>query len=116
MCQQIRHPCQWSITMASEESNQPDEEDEAVSSSTTPAGAGLSQHNESAASDISNAQARGTIALSGPANGTSSFDFRDGKLTVKHMQTSGSTQPGFNRRHAWLARSPGLGRRWMTRT
>jgi hypothetical protein len=39
---------------------------------------------------------KGTIALSGPNNGTSSFDFRAGKLTVKHTQTSGSTEPTFN--------------------
>jgi len=39
---------------------------------------------------------KGTIALSGPTNGTSSFDFRAGKLTVNHKQTSGGTQPTFN--------------------
>ena len=39
---------------------------------------------------------QGTIALGGPTNGTSSIDFRVGKLTVKHKQTSGSTQPSFN--------------------
>jgi hypothetical protein len=31
---------------------------------------------------------RGTISLSGPTNGTSSLDFRAGKLTVKHTQKS----------------------------
>jgi hypothetical protein len=39
---------------------------------------------------------KGTISLSGPSNGTSSFDFRAGKLTVKHTQTSGSSQPTLN--------------------
>ncbi len=39
---------------------------------------------------------KGTISLGGPSNGTSSFDFRAGKLTVKHTQTSGSTQPSLN--------------------
>jgi hypothetical protein len=41
---------------------------------------------------------RGTIALSGPNNGTSSFDFRAGTLTVKHTQTSGGSEPTFNPR------------------
>ena len=31
---------------------------------------------------------KGTITLSGPTNGTSSLDFRAGKLTVKHTQKS----------------------------
>ncbi len=39
---------------------------------------------------------KGTLSLGGPTNGTSSFDFRAGKLTVKHTQTSGGTQPSLN--------------------
>jgi hypothetical protein len=38
----------------------------------------------------------GTIALSGPATGTSTFDYRVGTLTVDHTQTSGGTQPTLN--------------------
>ena len=34
----------------------------------------------------------GTVALGGPANGTSPLDFRAGKLTVRHTKTSGGTQ------------------------
>jgi hypothetical protein len=40
----------------------------------------------------------GTIALSGPSTGTSSFDFRAGELTVRHTQTSGGSQPVLNPR------------------
>ena len=39
---------------------------------------------------------KGTLSLGGPTNGKSSFDFRAGKLTVKHTQTSGATQPSVN--------------------
>jgi len=41
---------------------------------------------------------KGTISLGGSANGTSSFNFRAGKLTVKHTQTSGGSQPTFNQK------------------
>jgi hypothetical protein len=39
---------------------------------------------------------KGTLSLGGPTNGTSSFVFRAGKLTVKHTQTSGGSQPTVN--------------------
>ena len=39
---------------------------------------------------------KGSLSLGGPTNGTSSFDFRAGKLTVKHKQTSGGSQPILN--------------------
>ena len=39
---------------------------------------------------------KGTISLGGPTNGKSSLDFRAGKLTVNHTQTSGGTQPSLN--------------------
>ena len=39
---------------------------------------------------------KGTLSLGVPTNGTSSFDFRAGKLTVKHTQTSGGSQPSVN--------------------
>ena len=39
---------------------------------------------------------KGTISLSGPTNGTSSLDFRAGKLTVKHTKTSGGLSPSLN--------------------
>ena len=39
---------------------------------------------------------KGTISLGGPNNGKSSFDFRAGKLTVNHTQTSGGSQPSVN--------------------
>jgi hypothetical protein len=50
---------------------------------------------------------KGTIALSGPANGTSSLDFRAGKLTVRHKQTSGGTQPSFNPKTCVFSQSQG---------
>lgn len=46
---------------------------------------------------------RGSIALSGPTNGTSSLLFRAGKLTVKHKQTS--TQSGFNAKTCVLSQA-----------
>jgi len=39
---------------------------------------------------------KGTVTLSGPANGTTTFYYRAGDLTVKHTQTSGSSQPTLN--------------------
>jgi hypothetical protein len=39
---------------------------------------------------------RGTVALSGPSTGTTTFDYRAGDLTVKHTQTSGGSQPTLN--------------------
>ena len=39
---------------------------------------------------------KGTVAVGGQADGTSSFEFRAGKLTVKHEKTSGGTQPNLN--------------------
>ena len=50
---------------------------------------------------------KGTISLSGPSTGTSSFDFRAGKLTVKHTQTSGSSQPTLNPKTCVYSQSEG---------
>ena len=50
---------------------------------------------------------KGTLSLGGPANGTSSFNFRAGKLTVKHKQTSGTSQPTLNSRTCVFSQSQG---------
>jgi hypothetical protein len=50
---------------------------------------------------------RGTLSLAGPTNGTSSFIFRAGKLTVKHKQTSGTSQPTLNSRTCVFSQTEG---------
>jgi hypothetical protein len=50
---------------------------------------------------------KGTISLSGPENGTTSFVFRAGKLTVKHKQTSGTSQPTLNSKTCVFSQNDG---------
>jgi hypothetical protein len=50
---------------------------------------------------------KGTLSLGGPENGTSSFIFRAGKLTVRHKQTSGGSQPTLNPKTCVLSQNDG---------